>query len=119
MSNNDDFLQFETCQGLTVEVFIQRVLTDLNRKVAAQITTWMAEPTDENVERSFEYLKDYFQAVAPSTYEVLTQPQLRMTHRHFVESVVMNGIYLYFPDGKVAIEEAALRAAIKRFGQLA
>lgn len=118
MSDKDDFLEFtsEREPVFSMKTYTERAITDMNRKVTQQIRDWMTDPTPETVERSYEYLKEFYQAVAPMTYEVLSKTTL--THRQIIDSVVSAGIYLYFPDGKMEYSVEELRALIVRFGRL-
>lgn len=77
-------------------------VTDLVGKtshlISSHVTRIMAGADPTKINQAWEYLLRYYKAVSPQMHALLTSPSYKGTPASHVESVLREGVYIYYPS---------------------
>lgn len=71
--------------------------------------------SDEVIEGLWNYVTRYYQIVSPRMYETLTGPSYPQTHRHHIESIDRDGIYLFMPTDNEVYGPEVITTLMKEY----
>lgn len=86
-----------TIKRMNLSRLYEQYINGTSRHVTNMVKQIMQDRSEVSVEKAWNYLVRYYEICSPRMHALITGPSYDQSHRHHVEAVMKDGVYLWMP----------------------